>query len=198
MFKEDGVCHGPLIREDPPVYVVCNHNLQRFAYLMEGCLPPSIFKEYKKKWPNWEPSARMLRRVTGDVPGFGRLKPAQLPLVDGSEALAFVISDPTGRSHSYACIAHPATEKMILARRDWALDSEGRRDYAKSGKWVAVDQIPDLAGYTSHPAAPMTPKQREWWEKSAARYGLDGTQPVTARAFQMLPVLRDLGVRIKV
>jgi hypothetical protein len=63
------------------------------------------------------------------VQGFGRFKPAEVPILGGSDCLGFIVDDPTGKSHTYACLTHPSTDKCIIARRDYELTPEGLRDY---------------------------------------------------------------------
>lgn len=187
-----------LYGEEPPLYICTNHNLMRHAYLFEGFVPASVFKDYDKKWKNWKPTSRAVSRIAGDIAGFGKFKPAEVPLVDGTFAYGMVIDDPTGKGHQYACLMHPATPTTICARRDFVLDSEGRRDYNKKPRWKRVNSIPDLTGYTSVPASPLTPNMASWWERDAARVGLDPKAEVNARSFQWLPILLNLGVRVKV
>lgn len=194
-----GRCTRPVGEgEEPPLYLCTNHNLLRHGYLFEGFVPASTFKEYKEKWKSWKPTSRAVTRIAGDIAGFGRFKPAEVPLLDGSIAYGMVIDDPTGKGHQYACLMHPATPETICARRDFELDSEGRRDYNKKPKWRKVDRIPDLTGYTSVPASPLTPNMQDWWERDAARVGLDNKATVSARTFQWLPILLNLRLRVKV
>lgn len=184
--------------EPPPEYVCTNHNLLRHGYLFEGMVPAGVFKDYKKKWPNWEPNTRNAARVIGDIKSLGRFRPAEVPLSDGTSAMGFCLDDPTGRGHQYAALMHPATDKMIVARRDWQLDTEGNRDYNKPCKWVSVPDLPDLTGYSSVPAGPLTPAQAAWWERSADTVGLDRNSMPSNRAFQFLPILLNLRLKVKV
>jgi hypothetical protein len=185
----------------PPLYIVTNHNLMRHAYLMEGAIPATAFKDYDKKFPGWKPNARAAGRIIGEVQGFSKFKPAEVPLADGSNAMGICIDDPSGRGHQYACLIHPATDKAIFARRDFVtkVDEDGRtiRDYSKKPKWRSITELPDLSGYTSTPASPLTPAQSSWWEKQSARVGLDNKRLPNARGFAFFPILLDLGVRVK-
>lgn len=185
-------------REDAPVYICTNHNLLRHGYLLEGNVPAATFANYDKKFPGWKPNQRAAGRIIGDVQGFGKFKPAEVPLADGSNAMGICIDDPSGKGHQYACLIHPATDKAIFARRDFELTADGFRDYSKKPKWRQIDQLPDLSGYTSTPASPVTPAQAQWWERQAARVGLDNTRMPNARGFQWLPILLNLGVRVKI
>lgn len=189
---------GTLEPESPPLYIVTNHNLMRHAYLLEGAIPATTFKDYDKKFPGWKPNARAAGRIIGEVQGFSKFKPAEVPLADGSNAMGICIDDPSGKGHQYACLIHPATDKAIFARRDFQLTAEGLRDYSKRPKWRKIEELPDLSGYTSTPASPLTPAQSAWWEKQAARVGLDNTRLPNARGFAFFPILLDLGLRVKV
>lgn len=198
------VCDDTL-REPPPLYIVTNHNLMRHAYLLEGAIPATTFKDYDKKFPGWKPNARAAGRIIGEVQGFSKFKPAEVPLADGSNAMGICIDDPSGRGHQYACLIHPATDKAIFARRDFVtkVDEVGRvvRDYSKRPKWKEIKELPDLSGYTSSPASPLTPDQMAWWvkkENGAASVGLNPHVAPNARGFQWLPILLNLGVRVKI
>lgn len=182
--------------EEPAEIYVTNHNLLRHGYLFEGLLPPAILKDYDKTWPGWKPDSRALSRVIGDIASFGKFKPAKLPLADGTLAFGWVIGDPTGKKHQFAGITFPHNETQYLFRRDFVLDTEGKVLYNRSGKWKRIEKLPDLAGYSSVPASPMTPKQLEWWRNDAPRVGMDGKQEVTNREFQFLPILLNSRTRL--
>lgn len=184
--------------EPPPEYVCTNHNLLRHGYLFEGFVPASTFKDYKAKWPGWVPDATTVSRIIGDVPSLGKYKPAPVQLSDGSTMFCICIDDPTGKRDQYMILVHPATDKTVLAKREWKRTPEGQRDYSQRSKWVAIDEIPDLSGYSSVPASALSPAQLTWWQKSAANVGLDPNEIPSARGFQCMPMLFDTRRRIKV
>ena len=67
------------------------------------------------------------------------------------------------------------------------------------GRWQRANGIPDLQGFATQTGWRMTSGQRKWWEHphgGAASVGLDPNAKVTARVFQALPVLKDLGASL--
>jgi hypothetical protein len=174
-----------------PEYICCNRNLERHCYLYEGLIPPAKVAEAQRAFAR--PSRRAGMRAVG-LEGLGRFTAAELPLAGGLTGTMYqltCVDDYTRRD--YAVLVHPCSADPLYAVRD-SRGVDGSRDW---GKWRATAGLPDLRGFGSAPAKAVTEKQRAWWTRAAASYGLDLLAPVNARNFAALPVLRDLGIRLQ-
>jgi hypothetical protein len=177
--------------EPAPEYVCCNRNLLRHAYLLDGCLPAAAVIDAQKQFGA---GTRNGYRVLG-LEGLGRFKETKVPLRSGLEGFLYCMSAVEGlQVVNYATFVHPTLETPIWAKRVDAKQADGTRKY---GRWQRAEQPDDLAGFASIPASNPTPKQLAWWERDAERYGLDASLKPNRRTFQILPILADLGLRVK-
>lgn len=179
--------------EDPPEYVCTNRNLLRHAYLLEGLLPVSKYKEASEAFGS-TPSSRRAVRVLG-FEGLGKFTTTDIPLHGGVFGTMVAVSGvKDGVVTQYAAIASPTHSKVFYAKRVNLRQPDG----TVYGRWVAVDEIPDLSeGYASLPASRLTPAQAKWWSNAARFYGLDKDATVNARQFAVLPIMKDTNQRFR-
>lgn len=178
-----------------PEYVCTNRNLLRHAYLLDGMLPAS---DYLAAQNAFEPKAnnRANLRVIG-LEAIGRFKGIEFPLINGIKGTLYVMYNVNNNAvTNYAAIVHPLKEDVIWATRRNEKYNDNMVIRQKYGRWTRCDPPDGLSGFASVKNYSMTDKQRAWWTRSAARYGLDNTTNVGSKAFQVLPILSDLGCRI--
>jgi len=172
-----------------PEYVCTNRNILRHCYALEGVIPMGAVQKADRAFPSTE---RAHTRVLG-LEAIGRFKPVAVRLTSGLTvhlyAMSVVLNNATAE---YCCLVHPAMEPVWACKAN--IDNEeGQRTW---GSWRECKPPTDLRGFASIGGKEVSPKQRAWWGRSAARFGLDPTQEVTRKSFQVLPLLNDLGVRL--
>lgn len=179
--------------EAPPEYVCTNRNLLRHAYLLEGLLPKATYKEAAQAFGP-SPSSRRAVRVLG-FEGLGKFTTTDIPLHGGIFGTMVIVSGvKDGVVTEYAAIASPTHSRVFYAKRVNIRQPDG----TAYGRWVPVDEIPDLdEGYSSIPARKLTPNQAQWWNNAARFYGLDKEAVPNARQFQVLPILKDTNQRFR-
>jgi hypothetical protein len=172
--------------EPSPELICCNRNVERHLYLLSGCWPPAVLTQAQKAFGNV--SKRIGARVLG-LEALGRLKAAELPLADSSRGLMWCFAAAEGLGvRQYAVLLHPASSEPVVATR-----VNGDGGY---GRWEPCD-LPELeGGWASVSPAVLTEKQRNWWQRAAARYGLDPHYEPDRRQFAALPVLANLNLRL--
>lgn len=171
------------------VYHCLCRNLERHAYLLAGHVPPSVVRESQRA--HGAPLTRSVRARVG-LETVGRLKALPVPLADGTLGTMYgVYSVSEGGVREYAVILLPGVEAPLVATRF----NVRHGDTTTYARWERTSLPPDFVGYaTSRWRGEPSEKQRAWWQRAAARYGLDPAAEVTAREFQILPVLADLGI----
>lgn len=174
--------------EHTPQYICTNRNILRHAYILEGAVPPKAVAETEAKFGV---SKRGQSRVLG-MEAIGRFKPATLKCKDGCSVYIYNLNVLANNVVvEYCCLAHPAKEPI------WAVKVNTIKDGVKSyGNWVKCEQPTDLRGFGSAPGKEPSPKQQQWWNKSAEWKGLVRDQPLTRKSFVALPVLCDLGEKL--
>ena len=167
-------------------YICTNRNLLRHSYLLEGLVPVEELREAQDAWGGW--GERL--RVRAGLENFGRFKALPVKLANGLQAECYMVEsvDGDGKTQQYAAILHPAYAEPL-----WASRANTRGSY---GKWAFCPAPEDVTGFRSTPAGPITPKQRDWWQRSAATYGLDPSVEPNRRNFCVLPILANLGVKL--
>lgn len=193
--------------EAPPEYIACCHNLSRHAYLWHGLIPAGQIKKAQVVWGDeWKPQRRHLARAIG-LEGFGRFAVSHIPLADGMTASFYGLQTKEG-SDQYALFLHPLAPPVFFHRHnDWA-EGEHVLKVLPSGKeiigrkrkyarWSVIPKLPDLEGCVSLDTSPMSPGQAAMWKQHAAAFGLDPDANPDRRQFQLLPILRNTGLRIK-
>ncbi len=189
----------PVGTEANPEYIACCHNLTRHAYLWHGLVPPTAIRAAQVAWgKDYQPSRRHFGRALG-LEGFGRFKPAFVPLSDGTCAMMYALQNKGG-TEQYAVVLKPDEPKpWYFARQQSAAVFDGvNKKYTREhrGAWERVREVPDVQGCVSLATEPMSPPMARWWKNGAGRYGLDATAEVDRRTFAALPILRDTGVRL--
>ncbi len=168
-------------------YICTNRNLLRHGYLLDGCLPTAAVIQAQKAFVTT--SKRIATRVLG-LESLGRLKPTDLPLRDGSYAHMYAITAMQGHSaREYAVFVHPARANPVWATRENVKLADGTKSY---GRWSVCAPPTDVAGFASIPASTLSDAQANWWKRAAAKFGLDPHAEVNRKAFQALPILRDI------
>lgn len=170
-------------------YIGTNRNLMRHSYAIQGVMPTAKLIESQEAFGGG--SIREGCRVVG-LEGLGRFKPNVIRLESGLESVMYQLETrdvETGGLRQYCCITHPASEQPLWATR---LNRAGNY-----GRWQRCEPPVAVKGFASGKATQLSDKQRAWWERDAARYGLDpNPENVTRRTFAALPVLTDVGARI--
>jgi superfamily II DNA or RNA helicase len=175
-----------------PQYICCNRNLERHAYLYNGMIPPNVVAVAQQAFVR--PSRRAGARAVG-VENLGRFAATELPLADGSTGVMYNLTAVEGFvKKEYAVLLHPCSSEPLYAARENVRGAEGNVTY---GRWKAIDRLPDVRGFQSATAKAVSEKQAAWWQRSAGAFGLDPKAAVTRRNFSALPILVDLGARLK-
>jgi hypothetical protein len=172
--------------EPPPELICCNRNIERHLYLLSGCWPPAVLAQAQKAFGAI--SKRVGARILG-LETLGKLRATELPLADGSRGLMWSFARAEGLMvRQYVVLVHPASSEPIVATR---VNAEG-----VYGRWES-SVLPELdGGWASVPASAVTEKQRAWWQRAAARHGLDPGYEPDRRQFAALPVLSNLNLRL--
>lgn len=195
---ECSICDGTsYIRESPPSYITTNHNLTRHAYLYEGMIPPVALRDNRAAWgKDWKPNRRHLTRAIG-IEGFGRFKPSEVPLFDGSFGTLYAFQ-VKGGTHQYAVLLLPSSADSVFFHRENSKAERVDEDtWIRSwGKWKVIGSLPNVEGCVSIKPGMISPKQVSWWVNSASKYGLDPQAEVNNRVFLILPVLSDTRLKV--
>ena len=188
----------------PEYWTVCR-NLERFAYLMGGAVPPEVVVEIQSAFPTI--SKRDGARSIG-YEALSRFKRIPFPIKGGLRGSMFNLHDidqETGVKTDWAILTSPLSERCIVAKKitPTFIDEEGQRDYssdaARKAKFFRAELPTDLTGFgTSQQTRSLSPKQLQWWERAAERHGLDpnAAEHLKRRQFQALPVLSNLKANI--
>lgn len=172
-----------------PEYVCCNRNVLRHAYILDGIVPPRAIQDTETFFGA---SQRAHSRVLG-LENIGRFKPTSVKLLNGCRLYVYTISALVqGIAVHYCCLVHPTVEPV------WAVKVNLSKDGIKTyGNWQQCEAPQDIRGFSSASPKAPTEKQLGWWKKSAKAFGLDPEQEMSKKSFEVLPVLKDLGVRYR-
>lgn len=175
--------------EEPPEYIGFNRNLLRHAYLLEGCVPSSVYAAAESAFGG--PSKRAGMRAIG-LEALGRFAGSEFPLASGATGLLYAVScfDGGTTTTQYACVVDPLSEDVLWAKKINQRTDDPRKPHY--GKWRRCEAPVDLSGFSSLPPSPLTDKQKAWWGRDAKRYGLDPEAKVNRKSFSVLPILADL------
>lgn len=183
-----------------PEYICVCRNLERHAYLLQGAVPREAVAQAQQAFE--APSKRAGMRSVG-FEALARFKPIEMPLVDGVKGTMFTLysTDENGVTTEWVALLDPVSEQAVTARRlVQPANPDGSRASSAWGKWERAPIPESLEGFaTSQRSGELSDKQRAWWERAAARFGLDpaaaritGRGKITQRQFACLPVLSDL------
>lgn len=172
-----------------PEYVCCNRNIMRHAYALDGAVSLPELVQSEQSFP---PTERAHSRALG-LEAIGRFKPTQVKLSSGLTCHMYTLSVPIESNViDYCCIVHPGRDPHWFSKVQ-EKKADGTRDW---GTWRETTPPTDLRGFGSVAPNNVTPKQKAWWDRSAAGFGLDPNQELTRKNFPILPVLKDTGVRL--
>jgi len=173
-----------------PQYVCLNRNILRHAYLLDGLVPSTKYAAAQAAFPAGQ-GKRSGRRAVG-LEAIGRFRAVEIPFAGGVRGLMYALSAVEhNRVVQYCAVLHPCKPQPVWAVRENVRGPDG----TMYGRWKSARAPEGLQGFQSVSRGEMSDKQRAWWVRDAARYGLDPLAPVDKKAFQVLPVLKDLGVR---
>jgi superfamily II DNA or RNA helicase len=178
------------------LYLCCNRNLERHAYILHGIIPASKVLTAQEAF--FGPSGRGGARCVG-LEGVGKFKQLPVPTLNGLTVYCYALfrfNAKRTKNEEYFILVHPCSPNPLVAFRE--IDcSQKTKVYEK---WRQIESIPeDFAGFaTSQWRNSLSEKQREWWKRAASRHGLDpeAVDELESRQFAVLPVLNDLNVTL--
>jgi hypothetical protein len=165
---------------------------------MEGLLPNSTVKEAQEAFgtdegavPNF--SKRSGTRVVG-LEGLGRFTTTPIFLMDGTVGFLYNLVHTEGYKRTeYLAFIHPNHPEPIRGVKE----SASKDGEMKWGRWKMVGELPDLKGCSSAKVNPLSEKQLNRWNEDAAEHGLNPHIVPTTRQFQMLPFLKNVGLKFR-
>jgi hypothetical protein len=178
-----------------PRYIGTNRNLERHCYLLEGLIPRGTVAEAQAQFGTG--SNRLGCHRIG-LEALGRFRSIPIPLEGGLLTQGFALrawDEATQRQKQYFAVVAPTSGEVVFAERENEKKEDGGWNY---GRWKRIPVPADLRGFATSPKAwEPSPKQMAWWQRDAARFGLDPRPPKEVRAWQVLPVLADLRTQIQ-
>jgi superfamily II DNA or RNA helicase len=176
---------------EQPLYLCCNRNLERHGYLLDGLLPAEQMRKAQLAFD--KPTERSKTRVFG-IESLGKLKPTNVTLTSGIQVQTFAVSLMKGNEkQSYLVLLHPCQANPVWFRKTVPRGADGTLDYSMS-KWELEREPPqDMKGFKSNPPSPLTEPQQRFWNRCAEKVGLQVSQNIDAKKFQLLPALLDIG-----
>jgi hypothetical protein len=177
--------------EPAPEYICTNRNLERHCYVLDGIVPPRKIAEAQNAFGS--ASRRTTVRVLG-LEGLGRFKATEVPLLGGTRGSMYTVQHIVGHEvHQLVALCHPCAREPLYATRINVRIDDG----TIYGRWQRLDRLPEINGAWSVRDGVLSPRQALWWQRDAARYGLNPRARVGRRAFTALPVLADLGLNME-
>lgn len=178
-----------------PEYICCNRNVERHCYLWEGLLPNSKVQEAQTAFTD-DTGAPLITQRAGmrvvGLEGLGKFVKVPIFLLDGTIGFMYnIVHVHENRRTEYIAFVHPNYPEPVYGVKESAHDGI----QMQWGKWRVVDALPELKGCASAKASTLTPKQQDRWNASAENFGLDPNRKITGREFQILPFLRETGLR---
>ena len=173
--------YGRIRRVPTCEYWYTNHNFLRHCYLLGDLLPR---EEVAKAVSSFGGLPRNCGKTLG-LETFGRFKPTTVELSGGVPVQLYTVAAVEGTTKvEFAAIASPTRATPFWFKKVSYGDSWG--------KWCRLIKEPEIPkGFSSPSPRPLSPKQREWWTRSATRFGISGEQTVDTKLFQILPILSD-------
>lgn len=185
-------------------YYCLNRNIERHAYLLEGCIPLGEIRQAQQAFPNI--SARNKKRVFGE--SLGKLKALPFETKDRVFGSFYLIKnlDVAGDKNLYAVILMPHTSKVVCCKRtdkrNRSIPNPEPKDYWIWGKWKTCELPENFKGFTTETlkkrgnGKEMTPAQKKWWLEDCERFGLYPKPNTDKREFNILPILKESGIRL--
>lgn len=182
-------------------YVTITRNLERHAYLLDGLVPSTAIREAQEAFG--APSQRAGCRVFG-MPRMGKFVPIPFERYDGVYGSFYLIDDytpGTNRFRKVAVVLLPDKSEPIIAEKHVVatgkIDKYGNNEWRYS-PWREIEMPGDeFCGYTTEKDKyRLSPARQQFWDNCAKRCGLNQERKVNGREFQIMPILRDLKVRL--
>ena len=176
----------------PAEYVGTNRNLERHGYLLQGKFPRSEFKLAQERFGG--PSMRAATSRVRFLKSAGKVKPIELPLADGVIGTMYALWHPAkngGSGFERCIILDPTSDTAVSVMREVDPSKEGKE---KWGAWTVEAEVPaTIEGFkASKIGGKCSLAQLRWWDKEAAKRGLDQSATPTRAQFFALPVLVEL------
>lgn len=174
--------------DQEPEYICVCRNVMRHAYAMQGVVPISAVAECENVFP---PTERGHTARALGMEAIGRFKPTSLKLTNGATLHMYALSASASNGVwvEYVCLVHPTHDV------EWACKTNQQVGETKTyGAWARCEPPNGLQGFGSVAPNELSPKQKAWWARSAAGFGLADVE-VTRKQFQALPVMLDTGIR---
>ncbi len=170
-------------------YICTNRNILRHSYLLEGLMPVEVLAQAEGVFGI---SERTTYRAIG-FEGLGKFQVTAVPMTNGTSASLVCISKlEDNLLVQYAALCSPAHADVLYAKKV----SRKNGDHIEWGRWELLEALPDLQlGFTSVFKGKVTEKQRNWWLRDAARYGLNPDVEPNNRTFQALAILSNTNWR---
>lgn len=172
-------------------YICTNRNVERHGYLWAGGVPQMVLTQCMTQFTM---SARSVGARAIGLEKIGKFRAVEIPMLNGlrGSMYSWQAVELSGVVKEYIAFAHPLTATPFYATRIRGNQEDGY------GRWTRLDALPDMQGATprSMPNGALTPKQANWWQRAAQRYGIDPTAEVSRKQFNLLPVLTDCGVTL--
>lgn len=169
------------------VYICCNRNIERHAYLFEGMIPSSKIAECQTAFGG--PSARSGMRVVG-LEGLGRFSPGTIHYADGVIGAVYSLYAMEGSvKREFGVVLHPNSAEPIYAEKVSEAGENGERQW---GKWRQIDAIPDIVGFASSTPSTLSDKQKQSYTRYARRWGFDVSHEPNRKSIQAYFIMRDL------
>lgn len=195
--------------EEPPEYICLCRNLERHCYLMEGLYPADVAKAAQEAFTD-ETGSPLVSKRSGaravGLEGLGKFITTPVHFINGVTGFAYnLVHTDQFRRRDVFILVNPVSHEPLRAVRESVRSGEDANGFAKYnwGKWRVVDSTPELKGCRSAASRPLTPNQMQWWlgqgkynGRGAESYGLNPHKEVNERSFQVLPLLKDLGLRL--
>lgn len=175
--------------EEPGEYVCTNRNLERHAYLLEGCLPRAVMTKAQTAFP--EPTERIKVRAFG-LQSLGKLQGFHIDTVEGLKVTCYNVTQMQGtKKVEYFLILHPQYANPAWFNKVSPVKDDGSLDF---GHWVQCPAPTELSGFKSQPPGPLSEKQIKAWHRHADTHGLVVDQKLDAKRFGILHVLIHSGM----
>lgn len=195
--------------DTPPEYICLCRNLERHGYLMEGLYPPEVMKTAQEAFCDADGipivSKRSGARAIG-LEGLGKFTTTPIHFLNGCTGFLYNLVHNNGfRRSDIVILVNPVSHEPLKAVRESIPNGKDDNGFPRYdwGRWRLVESIPELKGCQSAKSRPLTPNQRMWWlgqgkynGRGAEAFGLNPHKEVNERSFQVLPLLKDLGLRL--
>lgn len=175
---------------DKGEYICTNRNLERHGYLLNGCVPLAQIRQAQLAFE--KPTERSGVRAFG-LTSLGKLRDFKVKLVDGLTLNCYNVTQMNENNKTeYIVILHPSYGNPF-----WFCKTSPKvGDQMQWGKWETIEAPSKLEGFNSAKPYSLTPNQQKMWDNNAEKHGLCKLQPINAKIFQIVAVLKDVKVTL--